>query len=530
MKKTSGADKMAVVYARYSSHGQTEQSIEGQLAAAETYAKAKGYTIVHEYIDRAMTGRNDNRDEFQRMLSDTAKKQFSVIIVWKVDRFGRNREEITFNKYRCKKNGVRVEYVAESVPDSAEGVILESVLEGMAEYYSLQLSQNVRRGMLESAKKHKAIGGHIPLGFKVDSDNNYVIDEDTAPTVRMIFQLYAEGSTISEILSRLNSMGLKTAEGRAFGKCSLAVLLKNEKYIGTYKYKDLIDDPDAIPAIVDKDIFWQVQSMLKVNRRKPSRKWSYTDFLLTDKLFCGKCGSPMSGESGTSKSGRKFSYYGCAGRRKNRVCTKRPVRQDRIEEAVLRKMQTIIENDDLLNFIAEQTWAYYVEQNERQDRIRSIQAQIDTDEKAITNLLKVLERGIVSEATVARVEELENEKTALKAALADAQLESGLHVTKDSILFFLHQFKTLDYTDRDCQRRLIDTFVNAVFVYDDKIRIAFNWSGDSDTIALDDVDAAIDGGGEVFARCLPCPAKADTVEHLTWIRCVILLEMKMPER
>ena len=133
----------AVIYARYSSHGQTEQSIEGQLAKGHEYAAAKGYTVVHEYIDRAMTGRNDNREQFQKMLSDTAKHQFSVIIVWKVDRFGRNREEIAFNKHTCKKNGVRVEYVAESLPNAPEAVILESVLEGMAEYYSLQLSQNI---------------------------------------------------------------------------------------------------------------------------------------------------------------------------------------------------------------------------------------------------------------------------------------------------------------------------------------------------------------------------------------------------
>ena len=145
--------KKAVVYARYSSHRQGEQSIEGQLAAAYKYANENGYKIVHEYIDRAMTGRNDNREQFQKMLKDTSKKQFDTIILWKIDRFGRNREEIAFNKYRCKKNGVKVVYVAESIPDSPEGVILESVLEGMAEYYSLQLSQNVIRGQRASAEK-----------------------------------------------------------------------------------------------------------------------------------------------------------------------------------------------------------------------------------------------------------------------------------------------------------------------------------------------------------------------------------------
>ena len=179
---------IAVVYARYSSHGQTEQSIEGQLAAAKLYAEKKGYTIAHEYCDRAKTGTNDNREAFQQMLADTAKHSFGVVIVWKVDRFGRNREEITFNKYRCRKNGVRVEYVAESIPDGNEGVILEAVLEGMAEYFSKQLSQNVKRGMQEAAKKHHVLGGKVPLGFRVGADKTYEIDPDNAPVVKMIFE------------------------------------------------------------------------------------------------------------------------------------------------------------------------------------------------------------------------------------------------------------------------------------------------------------------------------------------------------
>ena len=138
-------ENLAVVYARYSSRSQTEQSIEGQLEAARAYAAAHGYTIVHEYADRAKSGRTDNREQFQAMLRDTSKKQFGVILVWKVDRFGRNREELTINKLKCKKNGVRVEYIAETIPDTPEGVILESVLEGFAEYYSLQKArQNAR--------------------------------------------------------------------------------------------------------------------------------------------------------------------------------------------------------------------------------------------------------------------------------------------------------------------------------------------------------------------------------------------------
>lgn len=153
----------AVVYARYSSHKQGEQSIEGQLAAAYKYAGEHGYTIIHEYCDRAQTGRNDDREQFQQMLKDTAKKQFEAIIMWKIDRFGRNREEIAFNKYRCKKNGVKVLYTAESIPDTPEGIILEAVLEGMAEYYSVQLATNVKRGM-DRGQQGTERGRHHPAG------------------------------------------------------------------------------------------------------------------------------------------------------------------------------------------------------------------------------------------------------------------------------------------------------------------------------------------------------------------------------
>lgn len=259
-----------MVYARYSSHSQGEQSIEGQLAAARAYAAAKGYTIIHEYIDRAMTGRNDNRDEFQQMLSDTAKKHFSVINVWKVDRFGRNREEITFNKYHAKKNGVRVEYVAETMPEGPEAVILESVLEGMAEYYSLQLSQNIRRGIRASAAKCQATSGQRPLGYKVDPvTKKFVIDPVNAPTVKMVFDMYASGKTVTEIISHLNTLGLRTNKNKPFTNNSLEKMLKNDKYTGVYRYKDEVCVEGGIPAIIDKKTFERVQELLKINRRGP---------------------------------------------------------------------------------------------------------------------------------------------------------------------------------------------------------------------------------------------------------------------
>jgi DNA invertase Pin-like site-specific DNA recombinase len=514
-----------VAYYRYSSHTQTEQSIEGQQSAARAYAAAQGYNLVHEYADRAMTGRNDDREEFQKMLSDATKHKFKVIILWKVDRFGRNREEITFNKYHCKKNGVRVEYVAENVPQSPEGVILESVLEGMAEYYSLQLSQNIRRGQLESAKKAQCTGGNRPLGYLTGDDKKFIIDPDTAPTVQTVFRMYAAGNTITEIIDYLNAQGLRTLRGKPFTKNSLRTILTNEKYIGVYTYKDLIRIEDAIPALVDKDTFDKVQKLLKVNRRAPAHKWSRADYLLTDKLFCGYCGSNMVGESGTGKSGAKYNYYLCTKHKRERACPKKAVRQEWIESLVLDHTVRLLQDNELLEFIAENTWQYYLAQDERQARIDACRAQLDTVTKAIANIVRAVEAGMPAEALTARMTELSAEKAALEASIADSEL-GGVRLTKDHILFFLQQFRDMDCTDRTAQRRLVEVFVNSVFVYDDEITITYNYGGENRTVTLKEVDPK--AAGEVFDGCALCSTITRTYEHLkiVWVGHVFAITVK----
>lgn len=515
--KNKDMTKIAVVYARYSSSGQREESIDGQLAAAKKYAEAKGYTIIHEYIDRAKTGRNDEREAFQQMLSDTAKKTFSVIIVWKVDRFGRNREEITFNKYRCKKNGVRVEYVAENMPDGPESVILESVLEGMAEYYSLQLSQNVKRGLLENAKQHKAVNGTPPLGYRLTPDKFYEIDPDTAPLAKLIFEKYANGETTAEINRYLNAKGYKTPRGLPFSKSSLQKMLKNEKYIGIYAFKDIIWDEDAIPALIDKEVFYKVQGLIESNRRRPPKRyWNYTDYILTEKLFCGHCGEKMLGESGSGKSGRKYNYYTCYNRKKKQSCDKKPIRQDIIEPAVLEAVQTLVKDDALMEQIAEATWQYYLSVDTDQEEIDVLQKQLTQAENGIANLVKSIEAGLFNDAIKRRMDELEGEKAALLKALGEKQLSMGFKLTKDHILYFLEQFKNLDVTDRECQRKLVNTFVNAIYLFDDHFKIAFNYTGDNTTtITLKDIEKATTS--EVFGRCCKGVGDGAASEHLTHI-------------
>ncbi|MBO4732098.1 MAG: recombinase family protein [Spirochaetaceae bacterium] len=524
-------DEKAVVYARFSSHSQGEQSIEGQLAAARAYAAARGYTIIHEYIDRAMTGKNDNRDDFQKMLTDCAKKQFTVIIVWKVDRFGRNREEITFNKYRAKKHGVRVEYVAENLPDSPEAVILESVLEGMAEYYSLQLSQNIRRGYRENAKKCKYAGGRIPLGYKLDDNKMFMVDEETAPIVRLIFKMYAEGKTIQEVIDHLNAQGLKTSVGQPFTKNSLRTVLKNEKYIGIFDFKNgEIRIEGGVPPIVDDTTFLKVQKLLQINQRAPASKWTRAEYLLTGKLFCGSCGSLMTGESGTSKTGAKHNYYLCGNHKKrNKTCSRKAIRQDWIEEYVLSQAQMLLKDDVLMEFIAENTWQYYLAQDERQERIKAIQHQLDDVNRSISNIMRAIEAGIFNDATKERMDELSVQKTALSAAISGIELEDGFRLTKDHIVFFLEQFKNLDYSDKECQHRLVEVFVNSIFVYDDHITINFNFGGDGRTVTFSDMEKLKTGGVFVHRALCSTITRADEL-CIIWYCFVFAINVEIPQR
>ena len=143
----------AVIYARYSCDHQREESIEGQLRECKAFADRKGYTVVDSYIDRAMSAKTDNRPQFQQMIHDSSKGLFDYVIVWKLDRFARNRYDSAHYKAQLRKNGVKVISATEVISEGAEGIILESVLEGFAEYYSAELSEKVIRGMTENALK-----------------------------------------------------------------------------------------------------------------------------------------------------------------------------------------------------------------------------------------------------------------------------------------------------------------------------------------------------------------------------------------
>lgn len=486
----------AVIYARFSSHAQNEQSIEGQLAACYEYAQRQGYIIVGEYIDRAISGKTDARPDFQRMIEDSGKRAFEVILVYQLDRFSRNRYDSAVNKQKLKKNGVRVLSVRENITDDASGVLMEAVLEGMAEYYSAELSQKVRRGMDINGSKCLATGGHVALGYKVDEDKRFQIDEDTASTVVKIFEMYAAGYTVAQITAHLNQLQLKTSRGGAFNKNSLRKLLTNKRYIGVYTYKGT-ETPGGVPRIVSDELFYKVAEMMEKNKKAPARARAKEEYLLTTKLFCGHCKEMMTGISGTSKTGAIHNYYTCNGRKK-KLCSKKNVQKDYIEDRVVRLAREQLTDENIAK-IASAVVAVCEKEKEGGDYKRLEKLSRDT-EKQKSNLVDALKFGKATETLLAEIAKLEESQDAIARQL---MLEKAKHadLTVDEITFFLNKLRNGDINDVVYRRILITVLVNAIYLYDDRLTVIFNSSDQPVEVTeslLDDIEA--DVAGFVYER------------------------------
>ena len=310
----------AVIYARYSSDKQTEQSIEGQVRVCKEFAERNGYKIINEYFDRAKSGTKDNRPSFLEMIADAEKKEFDAILVYKFDRFARNQYDSVVYKHKLKQLGIKVVSCTEAISDSPEGKLMEGLLEMMAEMYSSELGQKTKRGMRESMIKGNFIGGQILFGYKV-VDKKIHIDEKTAPIVEYLFNEYANGKPKKQIIEELNAKGYRK-NNKLLTIKNFQNTLTNIKYTGVFDNGD-IQNENYYPAIISKEIFERVQARLKEKKNLPPSVRAKVDYLLTGKVICGHCGANMIGVSGTGRKGIVHSYYVCSERHKNHTCNKK---------------------------------------------------------------------------------------------------------------------------------------------------------------------------------------------------------------
>ncbi len=474
--------KNAVIYARFSSHAQNEQSIEGQLKECYAFAERSGLRIIHEYIDRALTGTTDKRPEFLQMIEDSKRKGFQFVVVYQLDRFARNRYDSATYKAKLKKNGVRVLSAKENITDDASGILIEGVLESMAEYYSAELSQKIKRGIAISASKCKFFGGKVPLGYKIDEKKDYVINEETAPIVRRMFEMLAGGYNYAQIARYMNERGIPTATGGKWGKNSFNSIFSNRRYLGKYIFHgEEIDG--GIPQLIDDGLFADVQKVLEKYAAAPSRGKAKVEYLLSDKLICGKCGNKMTGISSTSKSKKIHHYYKCVGVTKS-VCDKRTIRKQFIEDEIIaaivgdgtKQNPHGILTDEFIDTIAAET--YMLIQAERNDsEIKRLESLVADNQKAINNLMQALMLGKIADTILAQIEKLESENKELNDTI-ESEKALQINYSYADIRKWLQHFRTLDYSKTKNRKDLIDTFIYRVLLYDDKMKVIFNLKGE----------------------------------------------------
>ncbi len=478
----------AVIYARYSSDNQREESIEGQLRECTAYCKKNDITILRTYIDRAMSAKTDHRPDFQQMIKDSAKGLFDVIIVWKLDRFARNRYDSAHYKAQLRKYGVKVLSATENISEGPEGIILESMLEGMAEYYSAELSEKVIRGHTENALKCKYNGGTPTFGFAIDKDKYYQIDPHTAPVVLEMFIRYDKGETMKNIRDWLNGAGVTTVRGKKIDLNFVAAILHNRKYIGEYSYRHIVT-PGGIPAIVPQDLFDRVQQRLETNRKAPARHKAEDDYLLTTKLFCGTCGAMMVGESGTSASkGRKYHYYRCVNTKKHKTCSTKhkSVRKLPLENAVVNATMAKVMDDNFVEYIAD---AVMDLQGKESSELPALRKQLEETERGITNMLNAIQMGIINQSTKQRLDELEERKKDIELHIIQEEIKKPL-LSREDVTFWICRFRKLDVSKLDERRQLIDSFVNSVTIFDDHILITFNYKEGETRLDFSDIESS----------------------------------------
>ncbi len=468
----------AVIYARYSCSGQREESIEGQIRECTEYAKKNNIQIVGTYIDKAKTGKNDNRFNFQRMIMDCTKNLFDTILVWKLDRFSRNKHDSVHYKYLIRQNNIRIVSVTENISDAPEGALMESLLEGMAEYYSLELAVKVARGQMENALKCLFNGGTIPLGYIINEEQRFEIDPLTAPFVVKAFELYDSGATMKEVAEYLTSKGVRNNRGTPMTLNTISNMFTNRRYIGEYSYRT-VTVPDGIPAIISKELFERVQRRIAINRKSPAKHKAQENYILSTKLYCGSCNTYMVGESGTSQNKTIHRYYKCLSAKRKRGCNRKAVKKDWIEDIVIDMILELVWNDEFIERLADEVMRV---QETECSAVPMLKRQLKNTEKSIDNMIKAIEKGIITPSTKNRLEELEHQKEELEKQIITESLEHPL-LTREQVVYWLYHFRENEGKDLRSRQMLVDSFVNSIILYDDRIDFFFNYKEGAKTLS-----------------------------------------------
>ena len=498
-----------VIYVRYSSDNQREESIEAQTRAIKEYAAKNGMMIIKVYPDEAKSATTDQRPRFLEMMRDAEKGMFQAVIVHKLDRFSRDRFDSAYYKRHLNKHGVRLISVLENLDDSPESIILESVLEGMAEYYSKNLAREARKGMKENAYGCKHNGGLPPLGYDIDPETKkYIINEKEAEAVMLIFQQVMKGISYTALAEELNVRGNKTKIGRSFNKNSFTEILSNEKYKGTYIWDrsgakqegkrnnhkskseiEIIKIPGGVPAIVEEKVFEEVQKMRAARKYKGAANKARLIYLLSGKIFCGLCESPYVGDPGSTGKKLRQPTYKCSRRKREGDCDNKSIGKRAIEIYVIQEIKERILNDKIIPDLAARIIEQYTAtKNSARSEIDGITNEINNTQKKTDNLITAIENGAVGLDLIGK-KLRENKDRLIRLETLKTNLEQKL-----SLPAFINQEMIINYLENerkkalqpDSYKALADRYLDKVDIYPNEIQVILKF----------DLDRDMSGGGE----------------------------------
>ena len=471
----------ATIYCRYSSARQNEQSIDGQLRDVREYAQRMGYDLVGEpYIDREISGTVEDRPEFQRMIDDSKRGLFDIVIVYKLDRFSRSIEHSIVYAERLKKNGVKLVSATESIADTPEGKIMRSIYSAMAEMFIDDLRQKVIRGNRENRIKGLWTGGNALLGYKV-IEKKVFVDEEKAEIVRMIFREYAGGKSKKQIVDMLNEKGILNYSGKPFKTSSLQDNMSNKKYLGIVE-KDGTVYTNIFPQIIDNDLFDRVQKRLKQVQRYHT-KTAKIDYLITGKGFCLHSGSNLVGVSGTARNGDKKGYYACYKKYNLKSCNKRNEKKDGVyidengktklgleDDVVRMTYDYVLKNVEVIGEKLEQ----FRKKNITEHKIKDYEKRLADVERELEKCFSMLMEENEDMQRIARqkANDLSIKKKDLQTEINDLKLANKLSHSKEDFIAIIKAYLDGNPQDPEFKKRVINTFVNSVWV-SDKFTICF---------------------------------------------------------
>lgn len=492
------SDQMAVIYARYSSHAQKEESIEQQVEECTAFAAQSGLKILRIYADKALSGRTDKRPQFQKMMRDAEKKEFSIVIAYKSNRIARNMLQALQYEAKLDLFGIRTLYAKEEFGNTAAGRFALRTMMNVNQFYSENMAEDIRRGMRDNAEACK-VNGALPLGYVKGPDGKYAIDTKEAELVREIYEKVFDGVAFIEIANELNARGISTKRGYRWNKNSFHRILSNDNYVGVYRHSGFVKE-NGIPPILDKEVFYAMQQHLDNKPRPRGRQHCYTEYLLAGKLFCGYCQTPMVGISGkTRDNGPQYFYYQCNKRRLEKACTKENVRKEYIETTVAILTQKYILQNEVIEWIADSAMEVLFDAG-KEAEIAAMEDELADTRKAIKNIMTAIEQGIITASTKDRLMELEGEAATLERSITLAKaVTRDKTIDKERLIFSLEQLRDGDVRSSDFQKRLIDTFVKAVYLWDDRIEIDYYYTGQNHKVTAA-LNVLSEGKGEARAE------------------------------